>query len=106
MKIESDICVELLDWLIRACRYSSPLPGLLNGAAGAAWLFDEMNCSLGAAAQLSHSLLHPLLYTKASLGYGCAGVGTALIHHWIKSNDGQVLRQELRFADILCESAV
>lgn len=46
LKIESDISVELRDWLIRACRYSSPLPGLLNGAAGAAWLFDEMNCSL------------------------------------------------------------
>ena len=106
LKIESDISVELRDWLIRACRYSTPLPGLLNGAAGAAWLFDEMNCSLEAAAQLRHSLLHPLLYTNASLGYGCAGVGMALIHHWVKSDDGKILHQALRLADNLCESAV
>ena len=106
VKIESSIGVELRDWLIRACRYSSPLPGLLNGAAGAAWLFDEMDCRLEAAAQLRHCLLHPLLYTNASLGYGCAGVGMALVHHWVKSGDDQVLHQALRLADYLCESAV
>ncbi len=105
-RIRGQLREDLKDWLLRSCRQGEPLPGLLNGAAGAAWLLSELGCREEAAQQLRYAGRHKLLFTNASLGYGHAGVGMALLQAWMHGGDRELLAQAVQLAEVLCETAV
>jgi serine/threonine protein kinase len=105
-RIRGNIHGDLKEWLLRACQQATPLPGLLNGAAGAAWLLQEMACPEEALQLLSKAWFHEILFTNASLGFGYAGVGMALLQGWLHTGAENLLAKALRLADSLCVSAV
>lgn len=105
-RIQGHISGELRDWVLRSCSKATPLPGLLNGASGAAWLLSDLDCHEEAILQLNSARFHEVLYSNASLGYGYAGVGMALLKAWMGSGKQALLEQALQLSDTLCETAV
>lgn len=97
----------LVQWFtLRLQQTTELLPGLLNGAAGVAWLLQDLNMPDRAERLLQQASLSRQLYRNMSLGYGAAGLGYSLLYRWHKTQDPLALSEACRIANVLMDTAV
>lgn len=97
---------DLYNWFVRRTQMATELlPGLLNGAAGLAWVLHDLDISDTADRILQQAATSRQLYSNMSLGYGAAGYGYSLLHRWHKTGDSKALAAACRVAAVLQEKA-
>lgn len=104
--LAGQVPADLYSWFSRRTQMATDLlPGLLNGAAGLAWVLHDLDMSETAERVLHQAATSRQLYSNMSLGYGAAGYGYSLLYRWHKTGDCTALTEACRVAAVLQEKA-
>ncbi|MBJ6984498.1 class III lanthionine synthetase LanKC [Luteimonas sp. MC1750] len=100
--------VGLEDWLSKGTllRTGKERVGLLDGAAGTAWMLAEFGRDKDARRELGSAGFHRSLFEDMSLGHGAAGYGYANLKFWLRYQEPRWLDEAERVAEVLCARAV
>lgn len=100
--------VGFADWLSSGTqmRAGKGRVGLLDGAAGTAWMLGEFGRDKEARRELGRAAFHRSLFEDMSLGHGAAGYGYANLKFWLRYGEPRWLDEAERVAEVLCARAV